>query len=106
MTAIIIAMVIAVLLLLVSRASWAAPRQTVPRPPLSRRDIPIDQTSDPSLDPSIEPWADEVRVRLRWDERITDHGPFTPGDGDFGGGGASGDWDDDSSDESGAGNDD
>jgi len=40
-------------------------------------------------------------VRLRSDELIIDDAPFAPGGGDFGDGGASGDWDDDSSDESG-----
>jgi len=73
----------------------------LPRPPLSRRDIPLDPIIDPGLDPLIEPWADDVPVRLRSDELISDDAPFTPGGGDFGGGGASGDWDDDSSDESG-----
>ncbi len=103
--AIIIVMVIAVFLLFGASVNRAAPRQSVPRPPLSRRDIPLDPTIDPGPDPLIESWADDVPVRLRSDERIIDDVPFTPGGGDFGGGGASADWDD-GSDESDAGSDD
>jgi hypothetical protein len=72
----------------------------LPRPPLSRRDIPLDPIIDLGLDPLIEPWADDVPVRLRCDELSIDDAPFAAGGGDFGGGGASGDWDGDSSDES------
>lgn len=101
MTAIIIiVVVIAPFLLFGARASRAAPLP-LPRPPLSRRDIPPDPIIDPGLDPLIEPWADDVPVRLRSDELISDDAPFAAGGGDFGGGGASGDWDDDTSDESG-----
>jgi hypothetical protein len=71
----------------------------LPRPPLSRRDIPLDPIIDLGLDPLIEPWADDVPVRLRCDELSIDDAPFAAGGGDFGGG-ASGDWDGDSSDES------
>ena len=92
MTAIIIiVVVIALFMLFGASASRAAAHSPLPRPPLSRRDIPLDPIIDPGLDPLIEPWADDVPVRLRSDELISDDAPFTPGGGDFGGGGASGD---------------
>jgi hypothetical protein len=101
MTAIIIIIVvIALFMLFGASASRAAAHSPLPRPPLSRRDVPLDPIIDPGLDPLIEPWADDVQVRLRSDELISDDTPVTPGGGDFGGGGASGDWDGDSSDES------
>ncbi|MEY4851000.1 MAG: hypothetical protein RLZZ331_2004 [Pseudomonadota bacterium] len=100
MTAIIIIVVIALFMLFGASASRAAAHSPLPRPPLSRRDVPLDPIIDPGLDPLIEPWADDVQVRLRSDELISDDTPVTPGGGDFGGGGASGDWDGDSSDES------
>lgn len=101
MTAIIIiTVVIALFMLFGASASRAAAHSPLPRPPLSRRDVPLDPIIDPGLDPLIEPWADDVQVRLRSDELISDDTPVTPGGGDFGGGGASGDWDGDSSDES------
>jgi hypothetical protein len=101
MTAIIIIIVvIALFMLFGASASRAAAHSPLPRPPLSRRDVPLDPIIDPGLDPLIEPWADDVQVRLRSDELISDDTPVTPGGGDFGGGGASGDWDGDRSDES------
>jgi hypothetical protein len=101
MTAIIIIVVVIALFLLFGvSASRAAAHSPLPRPPLSRRDVPLDPIIDPGLDPLIEPWADDVPVRLHSDELISDDTPVTPGGGDFGGGGASGDWDGDSSDES------
>lgn len=101
MTAIIIIIVvIALFMLFGASASRAAAHSPLPRPPLSRRDVPLDPIIYPGLDPLIEPWADDVQVRLRSDELISDDTPVTPGGGDFGGGGASGDWDGDSSDES------
>ena len=89
MTAIIIiVVVIALFLLFGASASRAAAHSPLPRPPLSRRDIPLDPIIDPGLDPLIEPWADDVPVRLRSDELIIDDAPFAAGGGDFGGGGA------------------
>ena len=79
MTAIIIiVVVIALFLLFGASASRAAAHSPLPRPPLSRRDIPLDPIIDLGLDPLIEPWADDVPVRLRSDELIIDDDSACP----------------------------
>jgi hypothetical protein len=96
MTAIIIIVVVIALFLLFG----ASASQAATRLPAQPREIPPDPIIDPGLDPLIASWADDVSFRGRSDELIIDDAPFTPEGGDFGGGGASGEWDDDSSSDS------
>lgn len=70
------------------------PRHSVP----FRRPVPLDPLIDPGLDPLIEPWAAPLSQTATPDEGLFEDpaktDDFTPGGGDFGGGGASGSWDD------------
>lgn len=86
--AIIIAAAI-ILILLASPASAREPTRRVVDPP--------DPVIDPGPDPLITSWGAAQSWPDADSQPIDNEDDFTPGGGDFGGGGASGSWDDDNS---------
>jgi hypothetical protein len=84
LTALIIIAVVIVLLLLFA----AGPARAAPRPPIEPAGDPESGAISilPSAPLDVDDWPDAAAF---------DSDEFAPGGGDFGGGGASGDWDDD-----------